>query len=143
VLAGVVLGVVAGVLGVVVAMLGVVLGTVVVAVLAAGGAVVVTAGMLAVTVAEVLLAGVAGVLAVEPESPASETSAAVSTPSESTITTARAVIRPFQLGAAASLVRAAAPQRRHHSCVGCSGAPHSGQASPAGTAAPVASCAAV
>jgi hypothetical protein len=27
-------------------------------------------------------------------------------------------------------VRAAAPQRRHHSCPGCNGLPHSGQASP-------------
>jgi hypothetical protein len=36
------------------------------------------------------------------------------------------------LGAAARRVRAAAPQRRHHSCSAWSGAPQSGQVSPPG-----------
>jgi hypothetical protein len=45
-----------------------------------------------------------------PESPASFTNAAASTPSASAATTASATIGPFQRGAAASLVRAAAPQ---------------------------------
>ena len=68
--------------------------------------------------------------AVEP--PASLTRAAASTPSDSATTTASVATGPFQLGDAARRVRAAAPQRRHHSCSGCSGAPQSGQASPAG-----------
>jgi len=64
-----------------------------------------------------------------PVSPASFTSAAASTPSESTATTIAPSSGVRQFGDAASRVRAAAPQRRHHSCSGCSGAPHSGQLS--------------
>ncbi len=89
-------------------------------------ALVVVAGAIAAgVVTVVVLAG-----AVELESPASLTIAAASTPSDSAITVASVAIRPFQLGDAARRVRAAPPQRRHHSCSGCSGAPHSGQASP-------------
>jgi hypothetical protein len=68
------------------------------------------------------------------ESPASETSAAASAPSESTITTPRAITGPCQRGVAARRVRAAAPQRRHHSCSAPIGAPHSGQPSAIGLA---------
>lgn len=71
------------------------------------------------------------VVVVEPEPEDSFTSDAASTPSESTATTAKAIIGAFQFEDAARRVRAAAPQRRHHSCDGSSGAPHSGQASPA------------
>ncbi len=67
------------------------------------------------------------------ESPASETSAAASAPSESTITTPRAITGPCQRGVAARRVRAAAPHRRHHSCSAPIGAPQSGQASAIGT----------
>jgi hypothetical protein len=56
------------------------------------------------------------VLALEPEPPASLTSAAASTPSESTATTATVVTGSLQFGAEASRVRAAAPQPRHQSC---------------------------
>jgi uncharacterized membrane protein YgcG len=66
------------------------------------------------------------------ESAASFTSDAANTPTDSAISTAAVVVRPFQLGAAASRVRAAAPQFRHHSWSGCSGARHRGQPSPAG-----------
>jgi len=87
--------------------------------------------------AGVLAAGAATVVVVvatlDPEPPASLTSAAASTPSASTATTAIAAIGPFQLGVAASRVRAAAPQRRHQSWSGFSGAPHSGHASGPGT----------
>jgi hypothetical protein len=64
------------------------------------------------------------------EPPARSTKAAASTPSASTTTTVTAPIGRFQLGAGARRVRAAAPQLRHHDCSGCSGAPHTGQASP-------------
>jgi hypothetical protein len=67
------------------------------------------------------------------EPPARSTRAAASTPRASTTTTATAPIGRFQLGAGARRVRAAAPQLRHHDCSGCSGAPHTGQASPLGT----------
>ena len=61
------------------------------------------------------------------ELPASLTSAAASTPSASTITTERDGDEAFSSWALpARRARAAAPQRRHHSCAGCSGAPHSG-----------------
>jgi hypothetical protein len=48
------------------------------------------------------------------------------------------MIGAFQRGDAATRVRAAAPQRRHHSWSRRSGAPHSGQQSTSapGTAAP-------
>jgi hypothetical protein len=49
------------------------------------------------------------------ELPARSTSAALSTPSESTITATIAAIGMRQFGVAARRVRAAAPQRRHHS----------------------------
>lgn len=110
---------------------------------------VVTPGTLVAGVVGVLatvgVAGVTGVLAagaatvvvvvttLDPELPASLTSAAASTPSASAATTAIAAIGPFQLGVAASRVRAAAPQRRHQSWSGFSGAPHSGHASGPGT----------
>jgi hypothetical protein len=64
------------------------------------------------------------------ELPASETSAAAITPSERAMTIAITAIGFFQFGDAARRVRAAAPQRTHHSCSGCSGAPQSGHASP-------------
>src|SRR5437016_4767688 len=79
-------------------------------------------------------------LAGVPEFPASLTRAAASTPSDSVATTAIAMIGALQFGDVARRVRAAAPQRRHHSCSGRSGAPHSGQESPTepGTATPAA-----
>jgi hypothetical protein len=56
---------------------------------------------------------------VEPEeSPASLTRAAASTPRDSAVTTASVRTGAFQVGDAARRVRAAAPQRRHHSCSG-------------------------
>ncbi len=91
----------------------------------------VAGGEVAVTLTSVALA-----LELFPESPASATSAAASTPSDSSATAATAATGPFQRGAAASRVRAAAPQRRHQSCSGYSGPAHSGQASPAGAEAP-------
>jgi hypothetical protein len=66
----------------------------------------------------------------EPLEPASDTSAAVSAPSESTITVASAITGGRHRGVAASRVRAAAPHRRHHDCSASSGSPHSGQRSP-------------
>lgn len=72
----------------------------------------------------VVLAGAA-----EPEPPASFTNAAASTPNDSTAATAATSRGALQLGDAARRVRAAAPQRRHHSCSACSGAPHNGHAS--------------
>jgi hypothetical protein len=62
--------------------------------------------------------------------PASFTSAAASTAAARAATTAIVAIGAFQLGVAARRVRAAAPQRRHQSCSGLSGVPHSGHASP-------------
>jgi hypothetical protein len=55
---------------------------------------------------------------VESELPARSTSAAVNTPSESATRATIAAIGLLQLGVAARRVRAAAPQRRHHSCWG-------------------------
>jgi hypothetical protein len=130
---GVVLGTVTPPLGVVVTPVVVVTpGTVAVGVVAVPGATAV------VGVTGVLAAGAATVVvvvgaALDPEPPASLTSAAASTPSASTAITAIAAIGPFQLGVAASRVRAAAPQRRHQSWSGFSGAPHNGQASGPGT----------
>ena len=66
------------------------------------------------------------------ELPLSFTSAAASTPSASTAIAVIATIGAFQLVGAARRVRAAAPQLRHHSCRGSSGAPHSGQAASTG-----------
>jgi hypothetical protein len=63
--------------------------------------------------AVVMVRVVAGELELEPER---STSAAVRTPSESATTARSAAIGTRQFGAAASRVRAAAPQRRHHSC---------------------------
>jgi hypothetical protein len=79
----------------------------VVAVLA--GAVVVAAGAAAVVTVLVIAGGGA------PVPLARLTSAAARTPSESRTSTAIALVRPFHLGEAARRVRAAAPQRRHHS----------------------------
>jgi hypothetical protein len=74
-----------------------------------------------------------GVLVAEaPELPASDTSAALSAPRESTITALSAITGARQLGIAARRVRAAAPHRRHHSCSASSGAPHSGHPSTPG-----------
>ena len=108
-------------------------GTLVVGVLAPGATAPVVRGVAAVGAVVIVL-----VMAteLEPELPASFTSAAASTPSASATTLASTAIGAFQLGVAASRVRAAAPQFRHHSCSGCSGAPHSGQASLAGARAP-------
>jgi hypothetical protein len=130
---GVVLGTLTPPLGVVAGPLGIVAAGVVGVVAAVLGT---TAGVVGVTA--VLAAGAATVVvvvgaALDPEPPASLTSAAASTPSASTATTAIAAIGPFQLGVAASRVRAAAPQRRHQSWSGFSGAPHSGHASGPGT----------
>jgi hypothetical protein len=63
------------------------------------------------------------------ELPARSTRAAVRTPSESATTATIAAIGARQFGLAASRVRAAAPQRRHHSCSACNGLAQSGQAS--------------
>ncbi len=103
-----------------VAVVGVVAGVVAAGAVAAGTTGVVVAGS-----AIVVVAGAGEEL----ESPASLTSAAASTPSAITAITAMTAIGAFQLGVAASRVRAAAPQRRHQSCSGLSGVPHSGQAS--------------
>lgn len=62
-------------------------------------------------------------------SSASLTSAALSTPRDSTITTLSMIIGARQFAGAASRVRAAAPQLRHQSCSGMIGIPHRGQAS--------------
>lgn len=78
------------------------------------GVVAVTVGMMtAPGVVVVMVRVVAGPSA--PEPPASFTRAAASTPRESTTTTTAIVRGAFQLGDAASRVRAAAPQFRHHS----------------------------
>jgi hypothetical protein len=95
---------------------------------------VVTVGVVGTIAEGVAAAAVVTVLVVGgapgPESPASFTSAAASTPSESTATAIAPSRGAFQFGDAARRVRAAAPQRRHHSCSGCSGAPHRGHVSP-------------
>lgn len=67
------------------------------------------------------------------EPPASFTRAAASTPRDRTAMTAATTRGALQFGDAARRVRAAAPQFRHHSCSGWSGAPHNGQASPGAT----------
>ncbi len=72
-----------------------------------------------------VIAGGAG-----PESPASFTSAAASAASASSATSATATTGARQFGVAARRVRAAAPQRRHHSCPGARGEPHNGHSSP-------------
>ncbi len=54
----------------------------------------------------------------EAKFPASAIREAASTPSDSVATTATAMIGAFQLEDVARRVRAAAPQRRHHSCSG-------------------------
>jgi hypothetical protein len=100
---------------------------------AAGGVAALDAGGGVAVPGEVTDAGPAALVAtgvvVEPELPASLTSAAASTPSASTATTTTAMVGAFQFGGGARRVRAAAPQRRHQSWSGCSGAPHSGQES--------------
>ena len=68
---------------------------------------------------------------------ASLTSEAARTPSDSVATIARAAIGAFRLGGGPRRVRAAAPQRRHHSCSSASNVPHSGQLSLEATAGPV------
>jgi hypothetical protein len=105
---------------------GVVVGVVLVGVVAVVG-VVGTVVIGAATAGVVTVVVVAGTGA---EPPARLTRAAASTPRASTTTTANAPISRFQLGAGARRVRAAAPQLKHHDCSGCSGAPHTGQASP-------------
>lgn len=101
------------------------------------GVVAVVAGVVAV-VAVLGAAAAAGVVTVVvvagtgAEPPARSTRAAASTPSARTTTTASAPIGPFHPGDGARRVRAAAPQLRHHPCSGCSGAPHTGHASPLG-----------
>jgi hypothetical protein len=89
------------------------------------------AGVVAVVgaAAGVVTVVVTGGLVDEPEPPASLTSAAASTPSASTAITATVAAGARQLGVAARRVRAAAPQFRHQSCSGSSGAPHSGHVS--------------
>jgi hypothetical protein len=92
-----------------------------VAVRVVGGVGVVIVGVVAVTVGTMTAAGVVVVMVrvvagpSAPEPPASFTSAAASTPRESTTTTIAIVRGAFQLGDAASRVRAAAPQLKHHS----------------------------
>jgi hypothetical protein len=83
-------------------------------------------------VAVVIVRVIAGGVVAVGEPPLSFTSAAASTPSASTHTAAIAKIGPFQFVGAARRVRAAAPQFRHHSCRGSSGAPHRGQAASTG-----------
>jgi hypothetical protein len=102
------------------------LGAVLVCGVVALGAVLVWLGAIPTTVLVTVLA--LGTLLVE--FPARAMSAAAITPSDRATTTASTAIGFFQSGEAARRVRAAAPQRTHHSCSGCSGAPHSGQASP-------------
>ncbi len=112
-------------------------GAVVPVVLAPGTPVVVPAGP-AAAAPGVVVAPAAGAVTVrvtatvlpEPLEPASDTSAAVSAPSESTITLASAITGGRHRGVAARRVRAAAPHRRHHDCSVSSGPPHSGQRSP-------------
>ena len=136
-------GLEAPVLEVVLGVLGVVAGRLVLGVLAPGTAGVVVVGTVAVgTVAVGVTAGLVTVIVVGtvvecPEPPASLTSAAASTPSASATITASAITGVFQEGDAASRVRAAAPQCRHHSCSGASAAPHSGHAWSAGGGAAV------
>ena len=99
------------------------------------GVVALGAGVVVAVPGEVTEAGrvtdVATALAGEPEFPASLTRAAASTASANAATTATATIGAFQFEEDATRVRAAAPQRRHHSWSGWSGAPHIGQESSA------------
>jgi hypothetical protein len=87
-----------------------------------------------VGVVAVIVVVTAGSVLVVPGPLLSLTSAAASTPSASVAITAIATIGAFQLVGAASRVRAAAPQLRHHSCWGSSAAPHRGQAASTGGA---------
>src|SRR4029077_19267891 len=91
-------------------------------------------GVVEVGAMTVLVTGTIALLVVF-DPPLSLTSAAASTPSASVAITAIATIGAFQFVGAAKRVRAAAPQLTHHSCVGSSGAPHSGQAASTGAAA--------
>lgn len=70
--------------------------------------------------------------AVVDDPPLRSTSEAASTPSASVAIVAIAMIGAFQFAGAASLVRAAAPQLRHHSCAASRGEPHSGHAASTG-----------
>jgi hypothetical protein len=81
------------------------------------GALVPGVAVVGVTAAGLVTVLVAGVVVVS-KLPASFSRAAVSTPSDSAATTAIAIIGAFQLEDVARRVRAAAPQRRHHSCSG-------------------------
>jgi hypothetical protein len=63
-----------------------------------------------------------------PESPVSATSAAASTPNAIAATAPMPISGPLQFGAPASLVRAAAPHPRHHSCSPSNVPPHNGHA---------------
>jgi hypothetical protein len=94
---------------------------------AAPGVVVVAVGIVATGGVSTVLV-TASVVELE-ESPTSLTTAAASTPRDSAVITASVTIGAFQVGDPARRVRAAAPQRKHHSCSGCSGAPHSGHVS--------------
>jgi hypothetical protein len=107
-----------------------VLGTPVAAPAAAPGAELVVggvdpAGAVTVRVTATVLSG--------PLEPVSDTNAAVSAPSESTITAPNAITGGRHRGVAARRVRAAAPQRKHQSCSSPSGVPHSGHRSPDGS----------
>lgn len=102
-------------------------GVVLVGAVAVVGTVAVVAGFGAAAAGAVTVVVVAGARA---EPPARSTSAAAITPRASATTAANAPIGRFQLGACASRVRAAAPQRKHQDCSVCSGAPHTGHASP-------------
>jgi hypothetical protein len=61
--------------------------------------------------------------------PASDTSAALNAPSDSTIAATKPTTGRRHRGVAASRVRAAAPQRKHHCCPSSKDSPHSGQRS--------------
>lgn len=94
---------------------------------------VVAPGVALVGVVTVLVIVLAGVVR---GPPASLTSDAVSAPSATTIASPSAISGVRQLGVEARRVRAAAPHRRHHSCSGRSGVPHSGHPSPASGGGP-------
>jgi hypothetical protein len=89
-----------------------------------------TVGVVVATVIVVVMGATGFAVVFEP--PLRSTSAAASTPSARAATTAIVMIGAFQLVGAASRVRAAAPQCRHHSCPGSRGAPHNGQAASTG-----------
>jgi hypothetical protein len=88
-----------------------------------------TVGVIATVI--VVVTGATG-FAVVFEPPLRWTSAAASTPSASAAITAIDAIGALQFVGAASRVRAAAPQFRHHSCAVSNEAPHSGQAASTG-----------